>query len=120
MIVAVDFDGTLYSGNTPFPEVDIPGLNMKLIRTIEQLQANRPQDRYILWTCREGAEIDKAIDALNSVSSIRWDAINDNVAEVKATYGDPRKIIADIYIDDRSFTPFAGKLYLENIMYEKG
>lgn len=105
-IIAVDFDGTLYTGDsTPWPQVDATKMNMDLINYIEKCQAKYPQDKYILWTCRENDEVEFALEALNKVSTIRWDAVNQNVLEVKSRYGDPRKIIADVYIDDKVLTP---------------
>ena len=113
-IFAIDFDGTLYSGNTPFPQVDETQLNTELIHAIETCQRLFPQDRYILWTCREGHEIAEALEALNKVSNIKWSAINDNIEEVKQSFGDPRKIIADVYIDDRAASPIYGVRLLQH------
>lgn len=31
-----------------------------------------------------------------------FDAVNDNLRSVKEDYGNPRKIVADLYIDDRA------------------
>lgn len=107
LVIAVDFDGTLYvDGKLPFPHVDVECLDMNLIHSIEKAQKLRPDDKYILWTCRcREYELQCALSALNKVSCIRWDAINDNVSEVKARFGNPRKVVADIYLDDRAATP---------------
>ena len=105
MIYAVDFDGTLYTGATPFPKVDPQYLNMELLTYLEELQKREPHSRFILWTCREGREVTVALEAIAKRSTIRWDAVNDNVPEIKIQYQDSRKIIADVYIDDRAIQP---------------
>ena len=98
---AVDFDDTLYLGGG-FPEVKPNCWNMSLVHEILRLQSARPNDKWVLWTCRSGYDLELAVNALSQLP-IKWDAINDNTEERKKLYGcNPRKIIADIYIDDRA------------------
>lgn len=39
---------------------------------------------------------------------LTFDAVNDNLRSVKEAYGNPRKIVADLYIDDRAENLRAG------------
>lgn len=118
-VFAVDFDGTLYLGeDTPFPQVDETKMNMPLITYIQECQKNHPEDKYILWTCREGVQVEHALKAISKVSNIRWDAVNDNIQEIKLIYGNSRKIIADVYIDDKSQTPSIATMMLRKYSQE--
>lgn len=55
-IIAVDFDGTLCHGNWP----DVGKPNWKLIDKLLKLQGEG--NKIILWTCREGDALLKAIE----------------------------------------------------------
>ena len=90
-IIAVDFDGTLCTDCYP----KIGEANGRLIRTLKELQ--RAGDRIILEEalCFCGAW------------GLEFDAVNENLPEIIRRYGsDSRKIYADIYIDDRSISPW--------------
>jgi hypothetical protein len=54
-----------------------------------------------LWTCREGDWLKEAVIACNE-HGIQFDAINENIPELKFTYLGQHKIIADIYLDDKA------------------
>jgi hypothetical protein len=57
--------------------------------------------RLILWTCREGKNLEDAVDWCN-LHGIRFDAVNDNLPEIKELFGgNSRKICCDYYIDDK-------------------
>ena len=95
-IIAVDFDGTL--NTSAYPKTDSP--NMKVIEAL--LARQRAGARIILWTCRNGKELEAAVDACRSWGIV-FDAVNDNLPEIKARYGDnPRKISASEYWDDKA------------------
>lgn len=94
MIVAVDFDGTLWDGK----KVNEPLL---LRLAAEQRRGNL----VILWTCREGGSLKTALDIL-SRHGFRPSFVNQNApAAVSMLGGNPRKIYADIYIDDKAVRP---------------
>lgn len=58
--------------------------------------------KLILWTMREGKLLDEAVEWCRS-HGLTFDAVNDNLAEVKARYGNnPRKVYADYYLDDHN------------------
>ena len=97
LIIGVDFDGTLCHGNWP----DIGEPNIRLINKLLKLQ--RKGYKIILWTCREGEPLHQAIEWCKEFNLV-FDAINDNLPEIKELYGNTsRKISCDIYIDDRSY-----------------
>ena len=92
MIIAVDFDGTL--------QFDDGKANQRLIARLctEQRRGNT----VILWTCREGKRLNEALVFLQS-NGFRPNFINRNSPQaVKMLGHDPRKIYADVYIDDKS------------------
>lgn len=90
MIIAVDFDGTLLQEE---------GLDYKLLRACRR--ARERGYKLILWTCRFGEELEEAV-SLCAALGLTFDAVNDNLRSVKEDYGNPRKIVADLYIDDRA------------------
>lgn len=99
-IIAVDFDGTLYKDDS-WPEIGPP--NTELIELLKSRRALG--DKLILWTCRDGKSLREAIDWCSSRGLV-FDAINDNLQEMQEKYGNnPRKITADIYLDDKSCSP---------------
>lgn len=95
-IIAVDFDGTLEDG--AYPDMGTP--NMKLIHLLKILRLKGCE--LILWTCREGKELEEAVKWCESYD-LCFDAINDNTRRAKEIWGNnPRKVGADFYIDDRN------------------
>lgn len=98
-IIAVDFDGTLVTDK--FPEI---GDKDKMLFTVCNLWKEAGA-KLILWTCRHGEALIKAIDFCNR-NGLYFDAINENIPEVQALYGtDTRKVYADVYIDDKAVMP---------------
>lgn len=97
MIVAVDFDGTLVEDN--FPEIGKPILTMmNYIKALKEAGA-----KIILWTCRNGKALTEAVNFCSRFN-LYFDAVNENLPEVKEMYGgDTRKVFADYYIDDKAF-----------------
>ena len=96
IVYAIDFDGTLCE--SVYPGIGAP--NMALINYLinRRLQGNK----IILWTCREGERLQEAVDWCRGYG-LRFDAVNDNLQELKDEFGNnPRKIAADVYIDDKA------------------
>jgi len=91
MVIAIDFDGTITTKNC-FPEISElrPGAK----EVIHDLQAHG--HKCILWTCREGPYLDKARQFLND-NGIYMDGYNFSPYHIQS-----RKIVADIYIDDKN------------------
>ena len=94
--IAVDFDGCICVNK--WPKIGEP--RQQVINELIRAQAEGA--RLILWTCREGAQLDAAVMwCLNH--GLRFDAVNDNLQENIAAYGNNcRKVWADEYWDDRS------------------
>lgn len=93
MIIAVDFDGTCVTHAYPDIGEEIPG-------AIETLQwMVQEGHELILWTCRDGEELEDAISWFKQ-NEIELAAAN----EMPSGYTFPRspKINADVYIDDRN------------------
>ncbi|MCR4689857.1 MAG: hypothetical protein K5739_00725 [Lachnospiraceae bacterium] len=100
-IIAVDFDGTLCFSN--WPELGEP--NRPLIDYLREQK--KSGNKLILWTCRAGAALENAILWCRD-QQLEFDAVNDNLPEVIALYGNnSRKISCDYYIDDRALLPEA-------------
>lgn len=66
------------------------------LEVINKLKSKRNSYYYILWTCREGKALKNAIKFCNEYN-LTFDAINDNILNFRTS----RKIIADIYLDDK-------------------
>lgn len=95
-VIAIDFDGTIFE--TEYPKILRPILPM-----IEMAKARKAAgDKLILWTCREGPELDAAVEACREYG-LEFDAVNDNLLELKEQWGNnPRKVAADVYWDDKN------------------
>lgn len=97
-VIAVDFDGTLCQPGV-WPHVGEP--NLKLFKYLIYMQ--KEQDcRIVLWTCRDAMDLEIAVDFCKHYG-LTFDAVNDNIKELKEYYGNnPRKIFAQKYIDDHA------------------
>ena len=97
-IIAVDFDNTI--AKTKYPEIiePIPEV-IDLLRELKKKGAT-----IILWTCREGDKLKAAIDWCKE-HNVPIDLVNENDKDRTKYWGcDCRKIGADLYIDDKSFS----------------
>lgn len=101
-IIAVDFDGTIVADR--FPDIGEPiGYTCAKIRK-EQAQGSK----IILWTCRNGKALEDAVKFCRDELGLHFDAINENLDEIKVLYGgDTRKVFADEYWDDKA-VPMGG------------
>ena len=106
MIIAVDFDGTIVDHKYPQIGKEIPFA----IQTLKMLKEEGA--RLILWTSRYGKELEDAIEFCKR-RGLEFYAINKNFPEEKFNDESSRKIVADIYIDDRNFggLPSWGEIY---------
>jgi hydroxymethylpyrimidine pyrophosphatase-like HAD family hydrolase len=106
MKIAVDFDGTIV-------EHKYPKIGRALPFAFEVLKALQKRGhQIILWTYRSDIELDEAIQyCLNQ--GIEFYAINKNYPEEQEDNKTPRKVHADIYIDDRNLggLPPWGEIY---------
>lgn len=98
-IWAVDFDGTLHFGRYP----NIGPANEDLIDVLKGARVLGVL--LVLWTSREGAVLDEAIEWCRG-HGLEFDSVNDNPQQTIDLFGyNPRKVAADLYIDDRAI-PF--------------
>ena len=96
MIYAIDFDGTIVENKFP----GIGAINPEAEQFIRQLKANG--DKWILYAMREGKLLDEAVAFLTELG-IPPDAANDNLLELcEAFRSNPRKVFANVYIDDHN------------------
>lgn len=101
MTIAVDFDGTIVDHE--YPRIGKPKLFA--FETLKALQDRG--DQLILWTYRAGKELDEAVEFCRN-NGIEFYAVNKNYPEEVYDETISRKIIADIYIDDRNVGGFPG------------
>lgn len=93
-IIAVDYDGTIdFAG---FPKVG--KIDKKALNALKHLQNKGV--KIILWTCRAGKYLDDAIEYCKQNGFV-FDAVNENIDEVKKAGFESPKVLADYYIDDR-------------------
>ncbi len=94
MIIAVDFDGTIVEHDYPRIGKPVPFA----IDTLKLLQQDR-EYRLILWSVREGSLLQEAVDYCES-KGLKFYAVNRNFPEEEIP--SPRKINADLFIDDKN------------------
>lgn len=100
-IIAVDFDNCLsLHGKYPIPGEP----NTKLFEYL--INRQKDGDRIILWTCREGSDLDHAFHFCRA-NGLLPDHVNENDPSMIQKFGnDSRKIFAHLYIDDCCKTPW--------------
>lgn len=94
MIIAVDFDGTIV-------EHDYPKIGQSIPFAIETLLKLQGEGHILLlWTFRTGSQLQEALDYCEG-KGLRFYAANKNHPDEDETKA-PRKLNADIFIDDRN------------------
>ena len=96
LTIAIDFDGTIVEHQYPEIGKELPFAT----HTIKAL--HKKGHRLILWTYRTGKELEEALNFCKE-HELEFYAINKNYPEEKLSAKTGRKILADIYIDDRNF-----------------
>ena len=110
LILCVDFDGTIVQD--AFPNIGEPRQGRFHRTFLEDLiYLQKKGHKIILWTCREGEHLEQAV-AFCKERGLEFDAVNDDLEEVKQKYADKleiwrasgraRKVFANYYIDDRA------------------
>lgn len=95
MIIACDFDGTLAFTNS-LENCESP--NLPLINKLKE--AREKGHSLILWTCRGGVWLQEAIDFCKFYGLL-FNSVNVNIEGVIYT-NISCKVVADLYIDDKS------------------
>ena len=108
MIVAVDFDGTIVEHKYPEIGQEVPFA----IDTLKMLI--KDQHRLILWSVREGALLDEAVEWCRA-RGVEFYAVNKDYPEEEKEKNNhfSRKLKADFFIDDRNVggLPEWGQIY---------
>lgn len=106
LVIAIDFDGTIVEHRYPF----IGKIRPFAFETMEALQIKG--HRLILWSHRSGKKLEEAVNFCKA-HGIEFYAVNKNYPEEVWDENDSRKILADIYIDDRNVggLPGWGEIY---------
>lgn len=91
MVISIDFDGCITCKNI-FPDIGLP--QPHVFEAIKNFQAMG--HKCILWTCREGKYLDEARKFLNE-NGVEMDGYNFSPYQLQS-----RKIVADVYIDDKN------------------
>ncbi len=100
-IIAIDFDGTIV-------EDKYPNIGKPMIFAFESLKMLQAEGhRLVLWTYRSGRELNEAVEFCRK-NGIEFYAVNKNYPEEDHSSEIPRKIKADIFIDDRNVGGFPG------------
>ena len=104
-VIAIDFDGTITNEPEAGPTMSLRDNCQEAIKLLYDLEYI-----LILNTCREGTELEKALEFLYQNQLLcRFSYINENHWERINYYGnDCRKISADYYIDDKIIGGFPG------------
>lgn len=91
MIIAVDYDGTLFR---------LGRVNDLLLASLRDAQQHGAI--VILWSCRQGNSLTEAVNTLKAHGFLP-NLVNQNApAAIRMLGCDPRKIYADVYIDDKA------------------
>lgn len=108
-IIAVDFDGTLVKDE--FPNIGEPREEVW-----NKLRAEKSNgSKIILWSCRNGEALKQAVEFCVNKMGFHFDAINENLDEIKVLYGgDTRKVFADEYWDDKAIYMGEKQCHLKN------
>ena len=112
-LIAVDFDGTIVEHAYP----KIGEVMLFAFEVLKELQ--KKGHRLILWTYREGDYLQEAVDYC-AANGVVFYAVNENYpGEMKAgNYS--RKILADIFIDDRNVGGFLGWDQVWQMLHPEG
>jgi len=100
-LIAVDFDGTIVEHAYP----EIGDEMIFAFATLKELQ--KKGHRLILWTYREGDYLQQAVEYCAS-NGMEFFAVNENYPGEMKEGNYSRKILADIFIDDRNIGGFPG------------
>lgn len=96
LTIAVDFDGTIV-------EHKYPGIGNELPFAIETLRALQEKGhKLILWTYRSETKLEEAVEFCRD-KGLEFYAVNRNYPEEKLNNKISRKILADLYIDNRNY-----------------
>jgi len=96
MKIAVDFDGTIVEHR--FPEIGKPRpMAFEVLKALK-----KDGHKLILWSNREGKRLEEAVEFCKA-NGVEFYAVNSEFPQAGWTgSGVSRKIVADVYIDDKN------------------
>lgn len=95
--IAIDFDGTI-THYAPHPELG--EIREEAVRVIKRIRDEG--GKICIWTCRCDDDEQRVIDYL-ARHGIEYDIFNEPFEDMCSFFGgNPRKVCAEIYIDDKS------------------
>lgn len=101
LTIAVDFDGTIVENR--YPDIGKP-----ILFAFESLKKLQEEGhRLILWTYRHGVKLDEAVEFCKK-HGLEFYCINKSYPEEEFDNSISRKILADIFIDDRNMGGLKG------------
>ena len=109
LLIAVDFDGTIVEHKYPDIGKILPGA----FETMKDLQ--KKEHKLILWTVRDGIELDEAVEFC-AKHGIVFYAVNNSYPDEKYEKYMSRKILVDVFIDDRNVGGFLGWEKIRELM----
>ncbi len=112
MVIAVDFDGTIVKHKYPLIGEEIPFA----IETLKLIQSEL-RHHLILWTVREGDLLKDAVEFCRN-RGLEFYAVNQNLPE-DTNIISPRKLMADMFIDDRNFGGMPDWGFIYNSLRER-
>lgn len=109
MVIAIDFDGTLFRYNQPQEGLnDYSGRPGSIGEPVHEVlfrakQRKEAGDLLILWTCREGVALEEAVEICR-LHGLVFDAVNENLPGrcEAGQWPNSRKVHADEYWDDKA------------------
>jgi hydroxymethylpyrimidine pyrophosphatase-like HAD family hydrolase len=112
-LIAVDFDGTIVEH--AYPEI---GSEMLFaFSTLKELQ--KKGHRLVLWTYRVGEYLQQAVDYC-AANGVQFYAVNENYPGEMNEGNYSRKLLADIFIDDRNIGGFPGWDQVWQMLHPEG
>ena len=106
MIIAVDFDGVIVEDK--FPDIGEPDTRLVDLLNMAYNQGHS----VILWTSRVDDKLETAVETCKRIG-LSLTAVNNGDPNNLSQYGtNPRKIYADIYLDDRALGFSRYKAYI--------
>jgi len=112
-IIAVDFDGTIV-------EHAYPKIGKEMLFAFATLRALQAKGhKLILWTIRTGPLLEEAVEFCRQ-HGVEFYAVNKNFPDEEWTPDTPRKLNADIFIDDRNLGGFPGWSKVWQMLHPEG
>lgn len=112
-IIAIDFDGTIV-------EHAYPKIGKEMMFAFATIKALAEKGhRLILWTYREGELLEEAVKYCEA-NGVTFYAVNESYPGERNEKEYPRKLNADLFIDDRNVGGFSGWAEVWQTLHPEG